>query len=92
MNYNSEEPKLIDEKLIIYFRDHKKNRPKTSYENMCDCCIDFLKKNYGFILLFSLIIILLYIRRIEVVKKKEYIQKLKEENKINKININKLDY
>ncbi len=79
-----EEPKLIDKKLIIYFRDYKHNRPKTFFENSCTNCINFSKNNYGFILLFILLSILLYVRYIEVNKKKQYIKKLVEQKKLKK--------
>jgi hypothetical protein len=90
------EPKLIDKKLILYFRDYKNNRPKSSSEMIFINFKNFIKKNYGFILLLLLLVILLYVRYVEVNKKKKYIKKLIEEKKLKKkkvVNFNEeLDY
>jgi hypothetical protein len=97
MNYNldkssfNNEPTLVDKKLIIYFKDYKQNRPKGFFESTCTNCINFSKKNYGFILLFILLSVLLYVRYIEVNKKKKYIKKLVEQKKLKKQKIVKID-
>ena len=89
------EPKLIDKKLILYFRDYKNNRPKSSTEIIFDNIKTFIKKNYGFILLLVLLLVLLYVRYVEVNKRKKYIKKLIEEKKLKKKKVNfneELDY
>ncbi len=90
LSFNNE-PTLIDKKLIIYFKDYKQNRPKGLFESTCDNCINFSKNNYGFILLFILLSLLLYVRYIEVNKKKKYIKKLVEQKKLKKQKIVKID-
>ena len=65
------EPKLIDKKLILYFRDYKNNRPKSSLEIIFINFKIFIKKNYGFILLLLLLLILLYVRYMEVNRRKK---------------------
>jgi hypothetical protein len=47
---------------------------KTWYNNVSDYICDFIKENYGFVLLFILIIILLLIRYIECNKRKDKIK------------------
>jgi hypothetical protein len=88
------EPRLIDSKLISYFKNYKANRPKTSTEILFINIKTFIIKNYGFLLLICLLIILLYIRYIEVNRRKKYIRKLIEEKKIKKkVNFNgEIDY
>lgn len=50
----------------------------TWYQTIYNHIIDFLKDNYGFLILILLILILLYVRYIEVLKRKEKIKKIKK--------------
>ena len=50
----------------------------TWYQTIYNYIIDFLKDNYGFLILILLILILLYVRYIEVLKRKEKIKKIKK--------------
>ena len=58
----------------------------TWYKKISISICDFIKENYGFFLIISLIIILLYVRYIEVNKRKEQIKKIQieKEQKISK--------
>jgi hypothetical protein len=80
-------PNLVEKKIIKY-HNKKNNDIKDQeifnnelkqnhwYNNYLVYISTFIKENYGFVLLFSLIIILLYVRYIEVNKRKKQIQKL----------------
>jgi len=90
--YNKK-PKLIEPKLLKYFNDKIKNKEKQQtlelqnnltetwqkklYKNICS----FIKENYGFFIIVTLILLLLYVRYIEVNKRKNKVQ-----NIINQIN------
>ena len=51
---------------------------ETWYKGMLNNIKEFVKDNYGFLILIILIVVLLYVRYIEVLKKKEKINKIKK--------------
>ena len=61
----------INELILI-----DENKSKLWYNVIKKVCWDFIKENYGFVLIVSLLIILLYVRYIEVHKRKEKIKEL----------------
>jgi len=78
-------PKLIEPKLLKYFNDKIKNKEikelesqnnltETWQKKLCTniCC--FIKENYGFFIIITLILLLLYVRYIEVNKRKNKVQ------------------
>ena len=72
---NIKELKLLKEnelKNSNYFIDYI----KILYNYILNYIIEFIKEYYGFVLLFSLIIILLYIRYIEINNRKKKIKKI----------------
>lgn len=82
-----DKPKLIPNKMIEYFtrikEEEMKNQIGGSKEILNKIKI-FILTNYGFVILIALICILLYIRYIEVNRRKEKIKIYIEENKQNK--------
>ena len=56
----------------------------TWYKKISNDIIIFIKANYGFVLLISLIIILLYIRYIEVTRRKKQLKELRNKATNNK--------
>ena len=81
---NDKIPKLVDKKIKNYFINKIKldninvqsnfNIIQIWYDFFKKIIINFIKEYYGFVLLLSLIIILLYIRYIDVNKRKEKIR------------------
>lgn len=79
-------PKLIESKLLKYYNNKYKFQPVVDvqpveipipfYQKILDYIWIFIKNNYGFFILFILIITLLYIRYIEVNKRKEKLKEL----------------
>ena len=88
----SNKPKLVDSKLIKYYNEKNKavvevKEPdvvEVIEETIQDKIYEYMKKfiieNYGFVILFSLILLLLYVRYIEVSKKKKKIKEMLEAN------------
>lgn len=88
----SNKPKLVDSKLIKYYNEKNKavvevKEPdvvEVIEETIQDKIYEYMKKfiieNYGFVILFSLILLLLYVRYIEVSKKKKKIKEMFEAN------------
>lgn len=85
----SNKPKLVDSKLIRYFNEKNKavevKEPEVAEvveETFTDKILVYMKEfvleNYGFVILFSLILLLLYVRYIEVNKKKKKIKEIIE--------------
>ena len=78
------EPHLVNKKLIQYFVNYKNNKEKSKINFFHLDIFNFVKKNYGFVILMSLFIILLYIRYIDVNRKKKYLKQIAEEKNLNK--------
>jgi hypothetical protein len=90
----SNKPKLVDSKLIKYYNQKNKAaieevkepevieviEEETIQDKILKCIKEFMIENYGFVILFSLIILLLYVRYIEVSKKKKKIKEMLEAN------------
>jgi hypothetical protein len=88
----SNKPKLVDSKLIRYYNEKNKANevkepevvPVIEKETITDKIYEYIKEfiieNYGFVILFSLILLLLYVRYIEVKKKKKKIKEMLETN------------
>ena len=88
----SNKPKLVDSKLIKYYNEKNKVVevkepevvPVIEEETIQDKILKYMKEfiieNYGFVILFTLILLLLYVRYIEVSKKKKKIKELLESN------------
>jgi hypothetical protein len=90
--YNKK-PKLIEPKLLKYYNKKIKNEEIKQniisislYKKIWENIWNYIKENYGFFLIITLIIILLYVRYIEVDKKKKKINNiLTQINKENEI-------
>jgi len=88
----SNKPKLVDSKLIRYYNEKNKAlevkepeivqviEKETLTDKIYECMKEFIIENYGFVILFSLILLLLYVRYIEVKKKKGKIKEMLESN------------
>ena len=88
MSFNSiKKPRLVESKLVNYYNnknkiiENKEVIEKTDlsnkwYKKLLDNTILFVKNNYGFVVLSLSIIILLYIRYIEVNRRKNKIKEL----------------
>jgi hypothetical protein len=88
----SNKPKLVDSKLIKYYNEKNKVVevkepevvPVVEEETIQDKILKYMKEfiieNYGFVILFTLILLLLYVRYIEVSKKKKKIKEMLESN------------
>lgn len=88
----SNKPKLVDSKLIKYYNEKNKvvevKEPEvvqvieeeTPQDKILKYIKDFIIENYGFVILFTLILLLLYVRYIEVSKKKKKLKKIIESN------------
>lgn len=88
----SNKPKLVDSKLIKYYNEKNKVVevkepevvPVIEEETIQDKILKYMKEfiieNYGFVILFTLILLLLYVRYIEVSKKKKKIKEMLESN------------
>jgi hypothetical protein len=84
----SNKPKLVDSKLIKYYNEKNKAlevkepeivqviEEETITDKIYKCIKEFIIENYGFVILFSLILLLLYVRYIEVSKKKKKIKEM----------------
>ena len=66
--------KEIEQKVIQEKEIEIEVQSKTWYNKMSDYICEFIKENYGFVLLFILIILLLLIRYIECNKRKDRIK------------------
>jgi hypothetical protein len=79
----SYKPKLVESKIINRYNDKilkkvmikENNFVNEKIKYLFSLLLTFIKNNYGFFLLFISIFFLLYIRYIEVNKKKEIIKK-----------------
>jgi hypothetical protein len=88
----SNKPKLVDSKLIKYYNEKNKvvevKEPEvvpvveeeTLQNKILKYMKEFIIENYGFVILFTLILLLLYVRYIEVSKKKKKIKEMLESN------------
>lgn len=88
----SNKPKLVDSKLIKYYNEKNKvvevKEPEvvpvveeeTPQDKILKYIKDFIIENYGFVILFTLILLLLYVRYIEVNKKKKKLKQIIESN------------
>lgn len=82
-----EKPRLIPNKMIQYFINLREKESKIQFggsKEILNKIKEFIKINYGFVLIVTLICILLYVRYIEVDRRKEKIKLIMEENKNNK--------
>jgi hypothetical protein len=66
------------------------------YKKLLNHVWEFIKENYGFFIIISLILILLYVRYIEVCKRKnkmkDIIDEINKQNQFNDINLKTNDY
>ena len=76
---NIKKPKLVESKLVNYYNNKIK-----AIELKQQLETESIKANYGFVLLISLIIILLYIRYIEVTRRKKQLKELRNKATNNK--------
>ena len=88
----SNKPKLVDSKLIKYYNEKNKVvevkepevvpviKEETPQDKILKYIKDFIIENYGFVILFTLILLLLYVRYIEVNKKKKKLKQIIESN------------
>ena len=68
----NDKPKLVDDKIIRKIKKKKIEIKKNSYTNKIkDCLIDFIKKNYGILLILLFIVLLLCFRYKEVKKRRK---------------------
>ena len=71
VNFKKQKKFLLEQQKIEQIKLEEEN---TTFNKCSTFCIDFMKENYGFILLVVLISILLFVRYIECNKKKEKIK------------------
>jgi hypothetical protein len=81
-------PKLIENKIVKYYnaknKQNKLNQPDVNeqiiheplHKKLTNLVWEFIKENYGFFIILILVIILLYVRYIEVNKRKEKMKKI----------------
>jgi hypothetical protein len=83
-------PALVEKKILKYVNNRMKQKymavkekeievikqSETWYSKLGDYMLEFMKENYGFVLLFLLISLLLLVRYIEYNKKKEKIKEI----------------
>ena len=68
----NDKPRLVDEKIIRKIKKKKIQIQKNSYTNKIkNCFIDFVKKNYGILLILLFIVLLLCFRYREVKKRRK---------------------
>ena len=101
-------PSLVEKKILkfVNFKKQKKflmeqekleqiklEEENTTFNKVSTFCVEFIKENYGFILLTILIGILLFVRYIECNKKKDKIKEIvtKHANKKKKVIIDDED-
>jgi hypothetical protein len=84
-------PQLVEKKLIKFqemqgkmkqdkiLKEIEESNNKL-HKRICSSIINFVKENYGFVIVTSLLIILLYVRYLEVEKKKKRILEAKKQN------------
>lgn len=69
-----DKPKLVEDKILRKIKKKKIQIKKNSYTNKIkDTCIEFIKKNYGILLIIIFIILLLCFRYREVKKRRKKI-------------------
>lgn len=69
---NSDVPKLVDNKILKKIKKKKiKIRKNTLTNKIKDNCTNFIKNNYGIVIIFITLILLLYYRYRDVKKKRE---------------------
>ena len=67
----SNQPKLVDDKVIRKIRKKKAQIKKNNYTNkLKNSCMDFIRKNYGILLIMIFFILILCFRYREVKKRR----------------------
>jgi predicted PurR-regulated permease PerM len=80
-----EKPRLIPHKMLNYFNHLKEEEIKKqqggALNDIINSIKEFIKTNYGFVIIVALILVLLYVRYLEVNRRKEKIKIYIDETK-----------
>lgn len=89
MSFNYKKPKLVEKKFIKYYKNIMDKQIQEEeiikfeqsniipfHKKILNYIKDFIFDNYGFVILMTLITILLYVRYLEVNKRKQRIKEL----------------
>ena len=69
---SNDKPKLVDNKILKKIKKKKIEIKNNSYTNIIkNNCIDFIKNNYGILIILIVLILLLYYRYKDVQKRRE---------------------